>query len=63
MSIARLTGSDIIMFISVAVSRLPETDTWCIIYPQLTSLLSGQISSIDSDSLNEAALPPVRINN
>lgn len=58
----KLIRSDVIAFISVAVSRLPETDTWCIIYPQLTPLLSGQISRIDSDSLNEAVLPPVRLN-
>ncbi|TIC20365.1 ARM repeat-containing protein [Wallemia mellicola] len=50
---------NVIEFISAAVSRLPETDTWCIIYPQLTTLISGQISRVDVDSLSEAVLPPL----
>ena len=47
-------------FISVAVLKLPETDIWCIIYPQLVSLLKFQIYKIDECLLQDAVLPPLK---
>ncbi|OCF39322.1 VPS15 protein kinase [Kwoniella heveanensis CBS 569] len=45
--------------IAATARNLPQTDVWCILYPDLRPLLHSDIKEMDAQSLLAAVLPPL----